>query len=56
MVRNSLFCDNWEFLKEDKDLTKKIEKYQVKIIDLPKLQTQERNLIDANKWTFTQGS
>jgi hypothetical protein len=54
LVRNGGLCDSWSHLAEDNDLMTAIAKYGVKVIDFPKLSYRERNLIDANKWTFSQ--
>jgi hypothetical protein len=53
LVRNGGLCDSWSHLEEDIDLMNGINKYKVKVIDFPKLSYRERNLIDAQKWTFS---
>ena len=53
LVRNNGLCFSWEHLLEDVELAAAIRKYRIKVIDLPPLEYKERNLIDANKWTFT---
>ena len=56
LIKNSGFSDSWSHLKDDENLSNYLEKYQVQQIELPKLSYRERNLIDAQKWTFTAAS
>ncbi len=53
LVRNWGICDDWEHLKEDKELQKLIKKYKIKEINFPKLVYRERNVIDQERLSFS---
>lgn len=52
LVRNFGLCDEWFQLDEDELLQKLITKYQVKVIDFPKLAHRERYLINQHQLRF----
>lgn len=52
LIRNFGLCDEWGQVDDDKPLQKLIKKYQVKVIDFPKLGYNERYLINKEQLTF----
>ena len=49
LVRNTGLCDEWSQVDEDSDLQKLITKYEVKVIDFPKLPYKERYTINKQQ-------
>jgi hypothetical protein len=45
-------CDEWSPMENDELLQKQIQKYEVKVIDFPKLGYQERYLINQKQLRF----
>ena len=54
LVKNLGLCDEWEQIEEDQSLQKLIKKYQVKVIDFPKLGHKERYLINQKQLKFDE--
>ncbi|MEH1867498.1 MAG: mobilization protein [Nostoc sp.] len=54
LVRNFGLCDDWEHLELDSNFQNIVNKYQIKVIDFPKLAYRERNIIDQNRLTFAE--
>ena len=54
LVKNLGLCDEWEQIEEDQSLQKLIKKYQVKVIDFPKLGYKERYLINQKQLKFDE--
>jgi hypothetical protein len=54
LVRNLGLCDDWEHVDSDSAMQKVIKKYNVKVIDFPKLAYKERNIIDQQRLTFAE--
>ncbi len=54
LVRNLGLCDDWEPIEEDKSVQKLIEKYDVKVIDFPKLGYKERYIINQKRLRFDE--
>ena len=54
LVRNLGLCDEWSPVEEDQSVQKLIKKYQVKVIDFPKLGHKERYLINQKRLRFDQ--
>jgi hypothetical protein len=52
LVRNFGLCDEWSQVDDDESLQKLIRKYQVKVIDFPKLGHRERYLINQKQLRF----
>lgn len=54
-VRNFGLTDEWEFLKEDPDLSNLLKKYKdtIKVIDFPECTPKERYLLDSLQLTFS---
>ena len=52
LVRNFGLCDEWSQVDDDELLQKLIKKYQVKVIDFPKLGYGERYLINRHQLRF----
>ena len=52
LVRNFGLCDEWSQVDDDESLQKLINKYQVKVIDFPKLGHRERYLINQKQLRF----
>ena len=52
LVKNFGLCDEWEQIDDDELLQELIRKYQVKVIDFPKLGYNERYLINKEQLTF----
>jgi hypothetical protein len=52
LVRNFGLCDEWSQVDDDELLQKLIKKYQVKVIDFPKLGHRERYLINRHQLRF----
>jgi hypothetical protein len=54
LVRNWGLCDDWNYFNEHKELQATIEKYQMIVIDFPKLADSKRIKSNANRWTFEE--
>ena len=54
LVRNLGLCDDWSPIEEDESVQELIKKYQVKVIDFPKLGYQERYLINKERLKFDE--
>lgn len=54
LVKNWGLTGDWSQLTEDKELQQLIKQYKVQVIDFPKLDFREMNLIQKNNWTFAQ--
>lgn len=52
LVRNLGLCDEWSPMENDELLQKLIKKYEVKVIDFPKLGHTERYLINQKQLRF----
>lgn len=52
LVRNLGLCDEWSQVDDDELLQKLIKKYEVKVIDFPKLGHHERYLINQKQLRF----
>lgn len=52
LVRNFGLEDDWSSVEEMEEVQNAIKKYDVKVIDFPKLYSRERNAIDARGITF----
>jgi hypothetical protein len=52
LVKNLGLCDEWSPVENDQLLQQLIKKYQVKVIDFPKLGYQERYLINQKQLRF----
>lgn len=52
LVKNLGLCDEWSPVENDQLLQKLISKYQVKVVDFPKLGYQERYLINQKQLRF----
>jgi hypothetical protein len=52
LVRNWGLCDEWEQVDEDDTVQESIQKYNVKVIDFPKLGHNERYLINKKQLSF----
>lgn len=52
LVRNLGLCDEWSPMENDELLQKLIKKYEVKVIDFPKLGHTERYLINQHQLRF----
>ncbi|MDJ0597163.1 MAG: mobilization protein [Pleurocapsa sp. MO_226.B13] len=52
LVRNFGLCDEWGQVDDDRLLQELIKKYEVKVIDFPKLGYYERYLINKEQLTF----
>ncbi|NJO98500.1 MAG: mobilization protein [Pleurocapsa sp. CRU_1_2] len=52
LVKNMGLCDEWSPMENDELLQKQIQKYEVKVIDFPKLGYQERYLINQKQLRF----
>ncbi|HBL13457.1 MAG TPA: mobilization protein [Cyanobacteria bacterium UBA11162] len=51
-VKNLGLCEDWQHLKLYEELKPLQKKYEVLEVELPKLSSMERNLIDQNQLTF----
>ena len=54
LVRNHGLCDDWSHFNDHPELQSTIEKYQITVIDFPKLVDSKRIKINANRWTFDE--
>lgn len=54
LVKNWGMTDDWSELEEDKALQKLIQQFGVQVIDFPKLDWKEANLIQKNNSTFAE--
>jgi hypothetical protein len=54
LVRNWGLCDDWDYFNKHKELQATIEKYQMIVVDFPKLADSKRIKINANRWTFEE--
>ena len=54
LVRNWGLCDDWDYFNQHKELQITIEKYQMIVIDFPKLADNKRVKINAHRWTFDE--
>ena len=54
LVRNWGLCDDWDYFNEHKELQATIKKYQMIVVDFPKLADSKRIKINANRWTFEE--
>lgn len=52
LVKNMGLCDEWSPMENDELLQKQIKKYEVKVIDFPKLGHTERYLINRHQLRF----
>lgn len=52
LVRNFGLCDEWGQIDDDDEVQKSIKKYNVKVIDFPKLGYNERYIVNKNQLTF----
>ena len=52
LVRNFGLCDEWEQIEDDAEVQQSIEKYNVKVIDFPKLGYNERYILNKEQLTF----
>jgi hypothetical protein len=52
LVKNMGLCDEWSPMENDELLQKQIKKYEVKVIDFPKLGHTERYLINQKQLRF----
>lgn len=53
LVRNFGLCEEWEQVEQDKSLKAAIQKYSVKVINLPKLVYSERWFINKHQLSFS---
>ena len=56
LVRNWGLCDDWDYFDQHPDLQMTIKKYQMIVIDFPKLADSKRIKINANRWTFDEAA
>ena len=56
LVRNWGLCDDWDYFDQHRELQMTIEKYQMIVIDFPKLADSKRITINANRWTFDEAA
>jgi hypothetical protein len=54
LVKNWGRCDDWEYFEGHSELQQAIDKYQVPVIDFPKLSDGKRIKINAQRWTFEE--
>jgi hypothetical protein len=54
LVRNEGLCDNWDYFDSHEELQATIKKYQMLVIDFPKLSDSKRIKINAERWTFEE--
>jgi hypothetical protein len=54
LVRNIGLCDEWEHIERDESVQSLIQKYQIKVIDFPKLGYKERYLINQKRLKFDE--
>ncbi|BAZ47076.1 mobilization protein MobD-like protein (plasmid) [Chondrocystis sp. NIES-4102] len=52
LVRNFGLCDEWGQVNDDHQVQEVIKKYNVKVIDFPKLEHNERYIINKEQLTF----
>ncbi len=52
LVRNWRLCDDWKMF--DQRLAPAIEKYNMTVIDFPKLSETKAKKMDENNWTFDE--
>jgi hypothetical protein len=54
LVKNWGLCDDWDYFNNHEELQSTIEKYQMLVIDFPKLPDSKRIKINAKRWTFDE--
>jgi hypothetical protein len=54
LVKNWGLCDNWDYFDDCQELQDIIKKYQILVVDFPKLADSKRIKINAKKWTFDE--
>lgn len=54
LVKNWALSDDWSELEENKDMQKLIKQFSVQVIDFPKLEWREANLIQKKNLTFAE--
>jgi hypothetical protein len=54
LVRNLGLCDDWKHINNRNDLCTLLNTHKVAVIDLPKFSYRERDIIDANHFTFSE--